>query len=241
MLDDDQAPRAEVLAALPIFPLPNAVLLPGMVLPLNVFEPRYLDLVDHVLERSDRGGFIGVPLLRPGFEREYDGVPEVEQVFGVGRLLSHQALPDGRRFIRLEGTRRARVVRELQRTGRRFRQVETELLPEDRPQDDIQFEVLKAQLERISSTLRPDDRLLVHSILRIPDDRLMVYAVAAIVPTLGVLPDASIDGRSPLLAMQQRCLDGETADDRVHDLLECSAAICDVLSDTGRFPRTVMN
>jgi Lon protease-like protein len=243
MLDDDQAPREEVLEALPIFPLPNAVLLPGMVLPLNVFEPRYLDLVDHVLERSDRSGHIGVPLLRPGLDQDdqdYDRVPAVEQVFGVGRLLSHQALPDGRRFIRLEGMRRVRVIQELHR-GRRFRQVKTELLPEDRPRDEIQFEVLKAQLERISSTLRPDDRQLVHSILRISDDRVMIYAVAAIVPTLGVLPDMPIDGRSPLLGMQQRCLDAETADERVHDLLECSAAICDVLSDTGRFPRTVMN
>ena len=240
MLDDDQAPHEEVLEALPIFPLPNAVLLPGMVLPLNVFEPRYLDLVDYVLERSDRGGWIGVPLLRPGFQSNYAEAPEVEQVFGVGRLLSHQALPDGRRFIRLEGMRRVRISRELPHV-QRFRRVSTELLPEDRPCDDIQLEVLKAQLERISSTLRPDDRQLVHSILRIPDDRVMIYAVAAIVPTLGVLPDVPVEGRSPLLGMQQRCLDAETADDRVHDLLECSAAICDVLSDTGRFPRTVMN
>jgi Lon protease-like protein len=240
MLDDDQAPRGEVLESLPIFPLPNAVLLPGMVLPLNVFEPRYLDLVDHVLDRSERGGFIGVPLLRPGFASDYEGAPAVEQTFGVGRLLSHQALPDGRRFIRLEGMRRVRVIEELHR-GRRFRQVRTELLPEDGPRDDIQLEVLKAQLERIASTLRPDDRQLVHTILRIPDDSVMIYAVAAIVPTLGVLPDVQVDGRSPLLGMQQRCLDADTADDRVHDLLECSAAICDVLSDTGRFPRTVMN
>jgi hypothetical protein len=238
MLDDDQAPREEVLEALPIFPLPNAVLLPGMVLPLNVFEPRYLDLVDHVLERSDRGGWIGVPLLQPCVESHR--APAVEQVFGIGRLLSHQALPDGRRFIRLEGMRRVRVLRELHR-ARTFRQVRSELLVEDRPRDEIQLEVLKAQLERIASTLRPDDRQLVHSILRIPDDRLMIYAVAAIVPTLGVLPDVQVEGRSPLLTMQQRCLEAETADDRVHDLLECSAAICDVLSDTGRFPRTVMN
>ena len=105
----------------------------------------------------------------------------------------------------------------------------------------MQLEVLKAQLERIASTLRPDDSQLVHSILRIPDDRLMIYAVAAIVPTLGVLPDVAVDGRSPLLDMQQRCLDALTCDDRVHDLLECSASICDVLSDTGRFPRTVLN
>jgi Lon protease-like protein len=208
-----------------------------MVLPLNVFEPRYLDLVDHVL---DHGHYVGVPLLRPGFEDDYEGSPAIEQVFGAGRLLSHQPLPDGRRFIRLEGMRRVRVLEELD-NGRSFRQVRTELLPEGPPRDDLQLEVLKAQLERIASTLRPDDCQLVHSILRIPDDRVMVYAVAAIVPTLGVLPDVAVNGRSPLLDMQQRCLDAQTCDERVHDLLECSASICDVLSDTGRFPRTVLN
>ena len=45
MLSASSTPPPEVLAALPIFPLPNVVLLPGMVLPLNVFEPRYLELV----------------------------------------------------------------------------------------------------------------------------------------------------------------------------------------------------
>jgi hypothetical protein len=237
MLDDEGAPGPDVLAALPIFPLPNAVLLPGMVLPLNVFEPRYLALVDHALHN---GQHIGVPLLRPGFEANYEGRPEVEAVFGVGRLLSHQRLPDGRRFIRLEGLRRVRSLSEVANETC-FRQVRVSLLPEDDPEDDLQLEVLKAQLERIAGTLRPDDQQLVTSILRIPDCRVLVYAVAAIVPTLGLLPDARLDGRSPLLELQQRCLESETADERVANLLECSAAICDVLSDTGRFPRTMLN
>ena len=55
-MSDDERP-----SVMPLFPLPNVVLLPGMVLPLNVFEPRYLELVDHVL---DGGMHIGVPLLR---------------------------------------------------------------------------------------------------------------------------------------------------------------------------------
>jgi uncharacterized protein len=238
MLDDDRSPPSEVLAALPIFPLPNAVLLPGMVLPLNVFEPRYLELVDHVL-RSGR--HIGVPLLRPGFEQCYEKRPELEPVFGVGRLLSHQRLPDGRRFIRLEGTRRVRVVDELD-TSTSFRQVSAELLPEEAPHDRHQLEVLKAQLERIAGTLRPDDGQLVSSVLQIADTRLVVYAIAAIVPTLGLMPDLTpLGGRSSLLELQQRCLEADTADERVQTLLECSALICDELSESGSFPRTMLN
>jgi uncharacterized protein len=237
MLDDDTAPGSAVLDTLPIFPLPNAVLLPGVVLPLNVFEPRYLALVDHALEN---GRHIGIPLLRPGYEDDYGGVPAIEPVFGIGRLLSHQRLPDGRRFIRLEGLRRVRTMAELDADGG-FRRVKAVLLPEDEPEDDLQLEVLKAQLERISVTLRADDQQLVSSVLRIPDPRIFVYAVAAIVPTLGLLSDAPLDGRSPLLDLQQRCLAAHTADARVSELLEVAASICDVLSDTGRFPRSFVN
>jgi uncharacterized protein len=238
MLDDDGSPSRGVLAALPVFPLPNAVLLPGMVLPLNVFEPRYLELVDHALRN---GRHIGIPLLRPGFEQCYEKRPEIEPVFGVGRLLSHQRLPDGRRFIRLEGLRRVRIIEELE-TNTSFRQANVELLPEESPRDAHQLEVLKAQLERIAGTLRPDDGQLVSSILRIAEPRLVVYAIAAIVPTLGLMPDLTpLGGRSSLLELQQRCLDADTSDERVQTLLECSALICDELSESGSFPRTMLN
>lgn len=237
MLDDDRIPSAEVLQALPIFPLPNAVLLPGMMLPLNVFEPRYLALVDHVLARTR---MIGVPLLRPGYESEYEGRPAIESVFGVGRMVSHHRLPDGRRFIRLEGLRRVRAVRELAPRAP-FRELEAELLPEERPSDAHQLEVLKAQLERISVTLRPEDQQIIESILGIPDSRTLIYAVAAIVPTLSMMPEPLVAGRSAFLDLQQQCLDAETADGRVAYLLEAAASVCGRLQDSGRFPRMVLN
>lgn len=237
MLDDDRTPSAEVLQALPIFPLPNAVLMPGMMLPLNVFEPRYLALVDHALANSR---IIGVPLLRPGYEADYERRPAIEPVFGVGPMVSHHRLPDGRRFIRLEGLRRVRLVRE--HVGRApFREVEVELLSEDCPSDTHQLEVLKAQLERMSVTLRPEDQQIIESILGIPDSRTLIYAVAAIVPTLSMAPEPPGSGRSALLALQQQCLEAETADGRVACLLEAAASICGRLQDSGRFPRMVLN
>ncbi|MEM6294856.1 MAG: LON peptidase substrate-binding domain-containing protein [Myxococcota bacterium] len=237
MLDDDEGLEAEVLDAVPIFPLPNAVLLPGMVLPLNVFEPRYLELVDYAL---DGGQFIGVPLLRPGYENEYEGRPETEAVFGVGRLISHQKLPDGRRFIRLAGQRRLRRVRELP-PDRNFRLVECALLEEDDPSAASQLEVLKAQLERIASTLLPDDEQLVQSVLRIPDDRIFLYATAAIVPTLGLMPGSASSQHSAMVAMQQASLDADTADRRIETLVEFAGALCSQLREDGRFPETLLN
>jgi len=244
MLDDDCTPGPEVLDALPVFPLPNVVLLPGMILPLNVFEPRYLALVDHVL---GGGRHIGVPLLRPGFASDYDGRPEVESVFGIGRLVSHQALPDGRRFIRLEGLGRVRCCEELSARNA-FREIRVEALPEPPPDDAQQFEVLKAQLERICTTLRNDARRVVGSVLQIRDSRTMLYAIAAIMPTLGYTTNADVerspgqsDARSGLLELQQRCLDADTTDARVEQLLEGAAVICDRLADDGRWPNEHLN
>ncbi len=237
MLDDDEGLEAEVLDAVPIFPLPNAVLLPGMVLPLNVFEPRYLELVDYAL---DGGQFIGVPLLRPGYENDYEGRPETEAVFGVGRLISHQKLPDGRRFIRLAGQRRLRRVRELP-PEQSFRLVECSLLGEDDPSASSQLEVLKAQLERIASTLLPDDEQLVQSVLRIPDDRIFLYATAAIVPTLGLMPGSASSQHSAMLAMQQASLDAKTADLRIDTLVDFAGALCSRLREDGRFPKALLN
>lgn len=239
MLDDDRRPGASVLAALPVFPLPNAVLLPGMVLPLNVFEPRYLELMDQVLES---GGYLGIPLLRPGFELDYEGRPELEPVFGLGRLLSHQRLPDGRRFIRVEGLGRARQLEELSARAS-FRELRVELMSEESPRDAHQLDVLKAQLERISGTLDDDDGQMVQSVLSIPDVRVMLYAVTAIMPTLGFLAhgDRMSNGRPALLELQQTCLSTPDADLRVQALVECAAEICDALGDSQRWPKSMLN
>jgi len=59
---------------LPIFPLPNVVLFPNVFLPLHIFEARYREMVADAL-KSDR--LIGMVLLRPGWQRDYEGRPAV--------------------------------------------------------------------------------------------------------------------------------------------------------------------
>lgn len=238
MLNEVRRPDARCLAALPIFPLPNAVLLPGMVLPLSVFEPRYIDLVDHVLRR---GCQVGVPLLRPGYEEDYKGRPEIEPVFGVGRVLSHHVLPDGRRFVRLQGLGRVRLIEELAPRAS-FREVACEVLREDKPMALDLIELLAAQVERIASSLGDEDAEAVRALLKIPDTRLMIYAVAAFVPNVD--PDGPTDlcnGRCPRLELQQRCLAAETTDERVRLLLDGSVDISHDLSESGAFPVAVLN
>lgn len=84
----------------PLFPLPDVVFFPKTLLPLHVYEPRYRALASEALER-DR--IICTALLKPGWESDYYGSPEVYPVGCAGRIVQHQKLPDGRYNITLDG------------------------------------------------------------------------------------------------------------------------------------------
>jgi Lon protease-like protein len=94
---------------LPLFPLPNVVLFPNVFLPLHIFEPRYREMVADAVA-SDR--MIGMVLLRPGWERDYEGTPPVYPI-GCSSVITHvEALADGRFNIVLRGLERFRIVDE---------------------------------------------------------------------------------------------------------------------------------
>ncbi len=112
------------LSSLPIFPLPNCVLLPGGLLPLHVFEPRYRELTRDCLAADQ---LMGVARLRPGFETSYYGRPPVYERCGVGRIICSEELPDGRFALLLRGVARAEIARELP-TERTYRLVEARVL-----------------------------------------------------------------------------------------------------------------
>jgi hypothetical protein len=101
---------------IPLFPLPSAVLFPGMPLPLHVFEPRYRRMVGDALE-AER--FIGMTLLRPGWEADYEGRPPVYACGCAGRIEQCQSLPDGRYALVLRGVSRFRI--ESEQEGREYR------------------------------------------------------------------------------------------------------------------------
>ena len=94
---------------LPIFPLPNVVLFPNVFLPLHVFEPRYREMVADTLA-SDR--MIGMVLLKPGWEHEYEARPQVYQIGCTGVITHVERLSDGRYNLVLRGIERFRIVSE---------------------------------------------------------------------------------------------------------------------------------
>src|SRR3954454_13738855 len=94
---------------LPLFPLPNVVLFPNVFLPLHIFEPRYREMVADALA-SDR--MIGMVLLRPGWDRDYEGRPPIYSVGCSGLLTHNERLSDGRYNIVIRGIERFRIVEE---------------------------------------------------------------------------------------------------------------------------------
>lgn len=116
------------LSDLAIFPLPDAVLLPGALLPLHVFEQRYRDMVRDVLA-DDR--LLGIARLRPGYEADYYGRPPVYDTCGVGVIVADEALDDGRYNILVRGLGRARIEEELA-VATSYRRVRARVLPDGR-------------------------------------------------------------------------------------------------------------
>ena len=125
MPDSLSPPDSQALSALPIFPLPNCVLLPGGLLPLHVFEPRYRELTRDCLAGSQ---LMAVARLRPGYETSYYGRPPVYDRCGVGRIICSEELPDGRFALLLRGIARVEIARELPPEQRAYRRVEARML-----------------------------------------------------------------------------------------------------------------
>lgn len=115
------------LASLPIFPLPSSVLLPGGLMPLHVFEPRYRDLTRDALAGTQ---LMAIARLRPGYETTYYGRPPVYERCGVGRIICSEELPDGRFALLLRGVARVEIARELP-AERPYRLVEARILPDE--------------------------------------------------------------------------------------------------------------
>ncbi|MEM9318117.1 MAG: LON peptidase substrate-binding domain-containing protein [Pseudomonadota bacterium] len=98
--------RADLPETVPVFPLPGALLLPRARLPLHIFEPRYLQMLDDTLKTTHR--LIGMvqPLESPGGEKR------LHKIGCAGRLTQFSETEDGRYMITLSGISRYRIRAE---------------------------------------------------------------------------------------------------------------------------------
>jgi len=118
-------PQIALPAVLPIFPLTGVLLLPGTLLPLHIFEPRYRNMVDDALRGEKIFGMVQPVAPQqdnrppPGADK---GTPELYKVGCAGYIESWEKLPDDRFFVQLKGVNRFRIETELPQ-HRSYRQV----------------------------------------------------------------------------------------------------------------------
>ena len=115
----------QVPDVIPIFPLTSTVLMPGEVLPLHIFEPRYRDMVRDALATHR---VIGMVQALPDDPAEDIGAAKVREVGCVGFIAQHEELPDGRFLMWLLGLERFRIDQELP-TATAYRQVRVHYTP----------------------------------------------------------------------------------------------------------------
>jgi uncharacterized protein len=98
----------DVPERIPVFPLAGALLLPNGQLPLNIFEPRYLEMVDAAMAGSRIVG-----MIQPTFDAKPSSRPPLCDIGCLGRITQFAESGDGRYLITLSGISRFRVVEEL--------------------------------------------------------------------------------------------------------------------------------
>jgi len=138
---------------LPIFPLSNVVLFPGVSTPLHLFEPRYRQMARDVLAGGRR---IGMVVVRPEFSDEMSGDPPVFPIGCAGRVAESQRLRDGRFNIVLRGETRFRLIEEPPRPAERLYRC-AKIEPLDDPFDDSERE----RVARLRASITEDVGVLV--------------------------------------------------------------------------------
>jgi Lon protease-like protein len=137
--------------SIPIFPLPSVVLFPNVFLPLHIFEPRYRQMFAEALA-GDR--MVGMVLLRPGYEADYEGRPSIYATGCSGLITHSERLDDGRYNVVLRGIEKFTVnAEEEPAAGRLYRSAL--ITPVDETVRDSDRDRLRHERKRLEALLAP--------------------------------------------------------------------------------------
>jgi Lon protease-like protein len=163
---------------IPIFPLPKTVMLPGEVLPLHIFEPRYRTMLHDALSSNRIIGI--VELDAAAGEPASDEPPPVHPVGCVGMVGQHHQLKDGRSLIWLVGLERLVIRQELE-TSKPYRMARVSYLPTpDTALEKARIEPLRRELQQVLPELFDADEKsrhdLVTELAAVTDNQLIALA-----------------------------------------------------------------
>ena len=132
---------------IPVFPLSNFIIFPQTTVPLNIFEPRYIEMVDDCMKTDKMVG-----LIQPK-KNIINSVPDLHSVGCLGKITNFTDTKDGKYLIELKGLNRFKIIKEIQ-SNKSYRKCEVDF---DNFKDDISYkkEKLKfSDLELIFKDLK---------------------------------------------------------------------------------------
>ena len=112
--------KEELPKIIPIFPLSNFIIFPKTTVPLNIFEPRYVEMINDSM-KSDK--YIG--MVQPKTVKNFDdtNLPVLHEIGCLGKITSFKEADDGRYLIELKGIIRFKIIKELN-SNKKYREFE---------------------------------------------------------------------------------------------------------------------
>ena len=140
---------------IPVFPLSNFIIFPKTAVPLNIFEPRYVEMVNDSM-KSDK--FIG--MVQPKTIKNFDNskLPVLHKIGCLGKISSFKESNDGRYLIELKGIIRFEVIREIN-SNKKYRKFEINcenyLHDLDEKKEDLKFSDLELIFKDLKTLFLP--------------------------------------------------------------------------------------
>jgi Lon protease-like protein len=133
---------------IPVFPLSNFIIFPKTTVPLNIFEPRYIDMINDCVKSNK---FIG--MIQPKKMNDKGIPPVLHEIGCLGKIISFKETDDGRYLIELKGIIRFNLVREIQ-SNKKYREYEVDFNNFSADLDEKKEKIKFSDLELIFKDLK---------------------------------------------------------------------------------------
>jgi len=133
---------------IPLFPLSNFIIFPKSTVPLNIFEPRYIDMVDSAMNSNK---FIG--MIQPKKQNNNNKIQELHNIGCLGKIVSFNKTNDGRYLIELKGISRFRTIKEI-KSFNKYREYEVDFSDFSHDLDEKKEQIEFSDLELIFKDLK---------------------------------------------------------------------------------------
>ena len=134
---------------IPVFPLSNFIIFPRTTVPLNIFEPRYVDLINDSMKSNKLIG-----MIQPRYSKNNDNfIPNLYQVGCMGKITSFKETNDNRYLIELKGLIRFQIVNEI-KSNKKYRECEIDFKNFHQDLENEEQDIKFSDLELIFKDLK---------------------------------------------------------------------------------------